>query len=93
LAIKYDTSWANGCGTPIVSSGRAGSLMTRETLVARGFTPGTQQGVMSITVPGALAGWDRLLRTYGKRSLADALQPAIGYARDGFPVSPIISRV
>jgi len=75
------------------ASGRAGSLMTRETLVARGFTPGTQQGVMSITVPGALAGWDRLLRTYGKRSLADALEPAIGYARDGFPVSPIIARV
>ena len=75
------------------ASGRAGSLMTRETLVARGFTPGTQQGVMSITVPGALAGWDRLLRTYGKRSLADALAPAIGYARDGFPVSPIIAQV
>jgi gamma-glutamyltranspeptidase/glutathione hydrolase len=73
------------------ASGRAGSLMTRETLVARGFTPGTQQGAMSVTVPGALAGWDRLLRTYGKRSLADALEPAIRYARDGFPVSPIIA--
>jgi gamma-glutamyltranspeptidase/glutathione hydrolase len=73
------------------ASGRAGSLMTRETLLARGFTPGSQQGVMSITVPGALAGWDRLVRTYGKRSLADALAPAIGYARDGFPVSPIIA--
>ena len=73
------------------ASGRAGSLMTRETLVARGFTPGTQQGAMSVTVPGALAGWDRLLRTYGKRSLADALAPAIRYARDGFPVSPIIA--
>ena len=55
------------------ASGRAGSLMTRETLIARGFRPGTQQGAMSVTVPGALAGWDRLLRTYGKRSLADAL--------------------
>jgi gamma-glutamyltranspeptidase/glutathione hydrolase len=73
------------------ASGRAGSLMTRDALAARGFTSGTQQGVISITVPGALAGWDRLVRTYGKRSLADALQPAIGYARDGFPVSPIIA--
>ena len=73
------------------ASGRAGSLMTRETLIARGFRPGTQQGAMSVTVPGALAGWDRLLRTYGKRSLADALAPAIRYARDGFPVSPIIA--
>jgi gamma-glutamyltranspeptidase/glutathione hydrolase len=73
------------------ASGRAGSLMTRETLQARGFRPGSQQGVMSVTVPGALAGWDMLLRTYGKRTLAQALQPAIGYARDGFPVSPIIA--
>ena len=73
------------------ASGRAGSLMTRETLQARGFRPGSQQGVMSVTVPGALAGWDMLVRTYGKRSLAQALEPAIAYARDGFPVSPIIA--
>ena len=73
------------------ASGRAGSLMTRETLQSRGFRPGSQQGILSVTVPGALAGWDKLLRTYGKRTLAQALQPAIGYARDGFPVSPIIA--
>jgi gamma-glutamyltranspeptidase/glutathione hydrolase len=73
------------------ASGRAGSLMTRDTLLARGFQPGSQQGAMSVTVPGALAGWDMLVRTYGRRTLAQALQPAIGYARDGFPVSPIIA--
>lgn len=73
------------------ASGRAGSLMTRATLQARGFKVGSQQGVMSVTVPGALAGWDMLLRTHGKRTLAQVLQPAIGYARDGFPVSPIIA--
>jgi gamma-glutamyltranspeptidase/glutathione hydrolase len=73
------------------ASGRAGSLMTRETLQARGFRAGSQQGVMSVTVPGGLAGWDMLVRTYGKRTLAQALQPAIEYARDGFPVSPIIA--
>ena len=73
------------------ASGRAGSLMTRETLQARGFRAGSQQGVMSVTVPGGVAGWDMLVRTYGKRTLAQVLQPAIRYARDGFPVSPIIA--
>lgn len=73
------------------ASGRAGSLMKRATLVARGFRAGSQQGVMSVTVPGALAGWDALVRAHGKRTLAQALAPAIGYARDGFPVSPIIA--
>ncbi len=73
------------------ASGRAGSLMTRETLQARGFRAGSQQGVMSVTVPGALAGWETLLRSHGKRTLAQVLQPAIGYARDGFPLTPIIA--
>jgi gamma-glutamyltranspeptidase/glutathione hydrolase len=73
------------------ASGRAGSLMTRDTLRARGFRPGSQQGAMSVTVPGALAGWEILVRTHGRRTLAQALQPAIGYAREGFPVSPIIA--
>ena len=73
------------------ASGRAGSLMTRETLQARGFRAGSQQGAMSVTVPGALAGWDMLLRTHGRRTLAQVLQPAITYARDGFPLSPIIA--
>jgi gamma-glutamyltranspeptidase / glutathione hydrolase len=73
------------------AAGRAGSLMTRETLQARGFRAGAQQGAMSVTVPGALAGWDLLLRTHGRRSLAQVLQPAIAYARDGFPLSPIIA--
>ncbi len=73
------------------ASGRAGSLMTRDALASRGFRSGSEQGVMSVTVPGALAGWELLVRTYGKHTLARALQPAIGYARDGFPVTPIIA--
>ena len=73
------------------ASGRAGSRMTREALASRGFVSGTQQGVESITVPGARAGWEMLVRRHGKRTLADALQPALHYARDGFPVTPIIA--
>lgn len=73
------------------ASGRAGSLMTREALQARGFRSGSQQGALSVTVPGALAGWDLLVRSYGTRPLGAALQPAIRYARDGFPVTPIIA--
>ena len=73
------------------ASGRAGSRMVRDTLAARGFRSGSQQGAMSVTVPGALAGWDLLVRTHGTRSLKQALQPAIRYARDGFPLTPIIA--
>jgi gamma-glutamyltranspeptidase/glutathione hydrolase len=72
------------------ASGRAGSLMTREELVKRGRTR-IQRGAESVTVPGALAGWDALLKKYGTISLAQAVEPAIGYAENGFPVTPVIA--
>src|SRR5690348_6417729 len=40
------------------ASGRAGALMTREELLKRGRTHMPTRGVETITVPGALAGWD-----------------------------------
>ena len=41
----------------------------------------------SVTVPSAIDGWDRLVRDHGTMSLGELLQPAIAYARDGFPIS------
>ncbi len=72
------------------ASGRAGTLMTRETLVARGHEQMPRSGAETITVPGALAGWQTLLDSYGTISLAKALQPAIEMAEHGFPASPVI---
>ena len=64
--------------------------MTRETLVARGHEQMPRSGAETITVPGALAGWQTLLDSYGTISLAKALQPAIEMAEHGFPASPVI---
>jgi gamma-glutamyltranspeptidase/glutathione hydrolase len=75
----------------INASGRAGALMTREALLARGRQQMQPRGVETVTVPGALAGWDELLKKYGTISLAQALAPAIRYAEEGYPVTPIIS--
>ncbi len=73
------------------ASGRAGALMTRAELVKRGRTRMPSEGIETVTVPSALAGWQTLLKTHGTKSLASVLQPAIGYAERGFPVSPIIA--
>jgi gamma-glutamyltranspeptidase/glutathione hydrolase len=73
------------------ASGRAGALMTRDELIKRGRTRTIPRGVETITVPGALAGWQTLLTTYGTKKLADVLQPAIRYAQDGFPLTPVIA--
>jgi gamma-glutamyltranspeptidase/glutathione hydrolase len=72
------------------ASGRAGSLMTRAELVKRGRAR-VERGIESVTVPGALAGWDLLLKKYGTLSLAQAVQPAIDYADNGFVVTPVIA--
>jgi gamma-glutamyltranspeptidase / glutathione hydrolase len=49
-------------------------------------------GVRCATVPGAVDGWLQLHAKFGKLRMSDVLQPAIGYARDGHPVAPIIAQ-
>ena len=48
-------------------------------------------GMLSVTVPGAVAGWYKLHQRYGKLPMSRLLAPAIEYADNGFPVSEIIS--
>ena len=45
----------------------------------------------SWTVPGCVDGWAQLHAKYGKLPLAQVLAPAIRYAEEGFPVSPVIA--
>ena len=47
---------------------------------------------LSWTVPGCVSGWEALSDRYGKMSRARLLAEAIHYARDGFPLSPIVAR-
>jgi gamma-glutamyltranspeptidase/glutathione hydrolase len=48
--------------------------------------PGT--GLLAAVVPGAFDAWLTMLRDYGTMTLAEVLSPAIGYAKDGFPLLP-----
>ena len=45
------------------------------------------RGPRSVAVMGAVGGWEAALQRFGTFDLARVLAPAIGYARDGFPVS------
>jgi gamma-glutamyltranspeptidase/glutathione hydrolase len=49
------------------------------------------QGIYSVSVPGAVDGWFEVLEEYGTMTMAEVLEPAIHYAEEGFPVSPIIA--
>ena len=47
---------------------------------------------LSWTVPGCASGWGALSECFGKKPLADLLAAAIDYSKEGFPLSPLISR-
>jgi gamma-glutamyltranspeptidase/glutathione hydrolase len=48
------------------------------------LVPGT--GLLAACIPGTFDTWMTLLRDYGTMRLADVLAPAIGYARNGYPL-------
>lgn len=85
FGIFYDG--ATGDVTALNASGRSGSLATPDFFRSAGHDeiPGT--GALSVSVPGAVAGWVDAHERFGSMPFADLLQPAIRFARDGFPVS------
>ncbi|HLF26088.1 MAG TPA: gamma-glutamyltransferase [Anaerolineae bacterium] len=78
--------------TALNASGRAPQAQTLAEMQRRGYTAMPERGALTITVPGAVAGWADLLRRHGTMSLADALQPAIELAEQGFPVTELIAQ-
>ena len=52
-----------------------------------GFTSFPDGGAAVATVPGCIAAWADLLEDHGRLGLEAALQSAVGYAEQGFPVS------
>ena len=72
-------------------SGRTPMAASKEWYLERGITGIGLSDVHSVTIPGAVDAWVQLQEDYGSWSLAEILAPAIGYAEEGFPVSPRVS--
>jgi gamma-glutamyltranspeptidase/glutathione hydrolase len=73
------------------ASGRAPAAASPDEFARRGLKTIPYRGELSVSVPGVIDGWAALLERFGTVSFDRALQPAIGYARDGFAVSEIIA--
>ena len=89
LAIVWDASAAKLFGLDAI--GRSAYAATAEEYARRGLTAMPASGPLAVDVPGVVDGWHQLLARFGTMSLAQALAPAIRYARDGFPVQEIIA--
>ena len=72
------------------ASGWAPQALTIEHLKAKGMTRMPEFGIDSVTVPGAVAGWQALHQRFGRLPWKDLFQPAIFYAEQGYPVPELI---
>jgi len=73
------------------ASGWAPRGLTIAHVKAKDPTAMPLQGIDSVTVPGAVAGWHALHERFGKVAWKDLFQPAISYAEEGYPVPEIIA--
>jgi len=73
------------------ASGRSPRSLTLEHFRKLGLTHIPPRGPLPVSVPGAVDGWFELHGKFGKLPMADVLEPAISYARDGFPLTEVIA--
>ena len=72
------------------SSGWAPKALTIEHLKSKGETKMPGAGIDSVTVPGAVEGWNELHQRFGRLAWKDLFAPAIFYAEHGFAVQEMI---
>jgi gamma-glutamyltranspeptidase/glutathione hydrolase len=81
--------WDGAALVGLNASGRAPAAWSRQRFASLSQMP--QRGSDTVTIPGAVAGWVALSQRYGKLPFGDLFERAIGYARDGYAVSPIVA--
>jgi gamma-glutamyltranspeptidase/glutathione hydrolase len=90
FALVHDGS--TGEVTAVNASGPAPQAATPEWFRAQGHRTIPARGILSIEVPGLVAGWALLHERFATQPLADLLAPAIRVAAEGFPVHPNLAR-
>src|SRR5713226_6639591 len=75
--------WPANAGSPVglVGAGRSGELATIDAVRDRGHQTMPERGVLSVTVPGTVEAWGRLLERFGTLGLAAVLEPAVALAQ------------
>ena len=84
FAIVYDAKSGKLYG--LNASGWAPAGLSVEFLKSKGIAKMPQKGIQSVTVPGAVDGWAKLIARFGTKKFAELLAAAIYYSREGFPV-------
>jgi len=90
----YALVWPAGAAAPIglQGSGRSGEGATIDAMRERGFSSMPVRGATTVTVPGTVQAWGRLLERFGTVGMGRVLGPAAAIARDGFVVGANLAR-
>jgi gamma-glutamyltranspeptidase / glutathione hydrolase len=72
------------------SSGWAPRGLSIDYLKQHGITSMPQDGINSVTVPGAVEGWSEAHKRFGRLPWKDLFGPAIYYAEHGYPVAELV---
>jgi gamma-glutamyltranspeptidase/glutathione hydrolase len=84
FVIYWDAK--SGKLTGLNSSGPSPQALTPGFLAGKSIKRMPADGIHSVTVPGAVAGWYRMHQRFGKLPWKDLFQSAIAYAERGYPV-------
>ena len=85
FVIMHDAKTGQAHG--MNGSGKAPMAASRDFFVKRGHKHMPLQGPLAAAIPGEVLGWEQINERFGTRPLAKLLEPAIGYAEDGFAIS------
>lgn len=72
------------------ASGRSPKSLTWDYFQKNGYEEVPSHGPLPVSVPGCVDGWFELHKKFGKLPMDKVLDPAIRYAREGFPVTELI---
>jgi gamma-glutamyltranspeptidase/glutathione hydrolase len=73
------------------ASGRSPRSLKLEYFREQGYEFIPPFGPLPVSVPGCVDGWYEMHEMFGRLPMKDILQPAINYAREGFPVTEVIA--
>jgi gamma-glutamyltranspeptidase/glutathione hydrolase len=73
------------------ASGRSPRSLKLEYFKNKGLDFIPSYGPLPVSVPGCVDGWFEMHEMFGRLPISDILQPAINYARDGFPMTEVIA--
>ncbi|MBC8536003.1 gamma-glutamyltransferase family protein [Clostridiales bacterium BX7] len=85
--------WTGGRLYGLNASGNAPALLSAQALREAGHTSMPRFGWGAVTVPGAVSAWASLSERFGRLPFESLLAPAISYAEEGYPVSPITAHL